>query len=232
LWVDYDLMTTIDGLYAIGECNFADHGANRLGANSLLQTCVDGYFVLPHTITESVADDLGTGPIPTDQAAFDAAEEEAHARIDRLCSARGSTSARHFHRELGVLLWDHCGMSRNGPGLERTTRAIRELRERFWHEINVTGPSDGLNPELERASRVADFLELGELMCHDALLREESCGAHFREEFQTPDGEALRNDGEFAYVSAWEFQGPDRPPRIHKEPLVFEAVKPTVRSYK
>jgi succinate dehydrogenase / fumarate reductase flavoprotein subunit len=232
LWVDYNLMTTIDRLYAIGECNFADHGANRLGANSLLQTCVDGYFVLPHTIAESVADDLGTGPIPTEEPAFDVAEEGVRARIDRLCSVRGRRSPRQFHRELGVLLWDHCGMSRTGPGLERAIEAIRELRERFWREINVTGRPDGLNPELERASRVADFLELGELMCHDGLLREESCGAHFREEFQTADGEALRNDEEFAYVSAWEFQGTDHAPRLHKEPLVFETVKPTVRSYR
>ncbi|MEM8711222.1 MAG: fumarate reductase/succinate dehydrogenase flavoprotein subunit [Planctomycetota bacterium] len=232
LWVDYDLMTTVPGLFAIGECNFADHGANRLGANSLLQACVDGYFVVPYTLGDYLAQDVGTGPISTDLPAFAEAEGAVRARIDRLFSIGGTRSPRDYHREIGKALWDRCGMTRSRPGLEQAISDIRALRESFWSDLRVTGRADCLNPELERAARVADFLELGELMCLDALQREESCGAHYREEYITDEGEALRNDEEFRHVSAWEHTGPDQPPALHKEELEFENVKLAERSYK
>ncbi len=232
LWVDYDLMTTVPGLFAIGECNFADHGANRLGANSLLQACVDGYFILPHTITDYLADDIRTGPVPAEQPPFETAEREVRERIDRLLAIRGTTSPRRFHRDLGITLWNHCGMMRNHADLERALADVRALRERFWRDVHVTGSADGMNPELEKAGRLADFLELGELIVRDAIARNESCGAHFREEHQTDDGEARRDDTEFMHVAAWGHAGPDAAPQLHKEPLVFESTTPTVRSYK
>ncbi|MCP3958527.1 MAG: fumarate reductase/succinate dehydrogenase flavoprotein subunit [bacterium] len=232
LWVDYDLMTTIPGLYAIGECNFADHGANRLGANSLLQACVDGYFVIPYTLGDYLADDIRTGPVATDTPAFDEAERGVRERLDRLLGVGGTTSPRRFHKQLGGILWDRCGMVRSAKGLESAITDLRALREDFWRNVRVTGRADTLNPELERAGRVADFLELAELICHDALDREESCGAHFREEYQTEDGEALRNDEEYKYVSVWEHQGDGEPPKLNKEHLEFANVELAVRSYK
>lgn len=232
LWVDYNLMTTIDGLFALGECNFADHGANRLGANSLLQACVDGYFIVPHTLTDYLADDIRTGPIASDGAEFAAAEADARTRIERLQGVGGKTSPREFHRQLGVLLWNECGMARSESGMENALLEIRALRERFWHDVRVTGDAAGPNPELEKAGRVADFLELGELIVRDALERRESCGAHFREEFQTEDGEATRDDAAYMHVSAWEHVGDGEPARLHREALTFEEVTPSVRSYR
>jgi succinate dehydrogenase / fumarate reductase flavoprotein subunit len=232
LWVDYNLMTTTPGLYAIGECNFADHGANRLGANSLLQACVDGYFVIPYTLGDYLADDIRTGPIATEQAAFDQAESAVRERIDRLLAVGGKTSPRTFHKRLGGILWDRCGMVRNAKGLKSALADLTALREEFWRDLRVTGRADTLNPELERAGRVADFLELGELIVRDALDREESCGAHFREEHQTQDGEALRNDEVCCYVSVWEHRGEDSAPKLNREHLQFENVELAVRSYK
>jgi len=229
LWVDYHLMTTVPGLFAIGECNFADHGANRLGANSLLQACVDGYFVVPYTLGDFLADDVGTGDVPTDTDAFDAAETEVKDRIASLMAVRGDRTPRSYHRELGELLWDACGMSRDAARLESAVAGIAGLREDFWRRVRVTGRADGFNPELERATRIADFLELGELMCRDALQREESCGAHYREEHVSRDGEAKRDDEGFCYVSVWEH---DDVPRLHREALQFEAVKLATRSYR
>lgn len=230
LWVDYELMTTIPGLYAIGECNFSDHGANRLGANSLLQASVDGYFILPNTINNYLAAALKDETVTTDHSAFQEVEAEARLHIERVLAVQGTKTVDHFHRELGKIMWQECAMSRNQVGLEKALKAIKELRTTFWSEVKVTGNSDELNTELEKALRLADFIELGILMCTDALQREESCGAHFREEFQTADGEAMRMDEQFAYVSAWAYQQGDF--QLHKEKLDFEFVTPSVRSYK
>lgn len=230
LWVDYELMTTIPGLYAIGECNFSDHGANRLGANSLLQASVDGYFILPNTINNYLAAALKDEPVTVDHPAFQEIEAEAKLHIERVLAVQGTKTVDHFHRELGKIMWQECAMSRNQVGLEKALKAIKELRTAFWSEVKVTGNSDELNTELEKALRLADFIELGILMCTDALQREESCGAHFREEFQTADGEAMRMDEQFAYVSAWAYQQGDF--QLHKEKLDFEFVTPSVRSYK
>jgi len=230
LWVDYELMTTIPGLYAVGECNFSDHGANRLGANSLLQASVDGYFILPNTINNYLASELKTEGVKTDHKAFEEAEKEVKEHIDRLISVNGSKTVDHFHRELGKVMWQECAMSRNKAGLEKAIEKIQEIRDEFWKEVKVPGNTAELNPELEKALRLADFIELGLLMCTDALEREESCGAHFREEFQTAEGEAVRVDDEYSYVSAWEYKGKDF--KLHKETLNFEFVEPTVRSYK
>ena len=230
LWVDYELMTTIPGLYAVGECNFSDHGANRLGANSLLQASVDGYFILPNTINNYLAAELKHDHVTTEHPAFDQVEVDVKQHIDRILSIRGTKTVDHFHRELGKVMWQECAMSRNRKGLERAIQQIKEIRTAFWSDVKVTGVADGLNPELEKALRLADFIELGILMCTDALQREESCGAHFREEYQTTDGEALRNDEDFAYVSAWAYQDGDF--KLHREKLNFEFVKPSVRSYK
>ncbi len=232
LWVDYNLMTTIPGLYAIGECNFADHGANRLGANSLLQACVDGYFVIPYTLGDYLADDIRTGTLPADSRAFDEAEDAVRERLDRLLAIGGKISPRTFHKRLGNILWDRCGMVRNAEGLESALEDLKTLQGEFWSDLRVTGRAGQLNPELERAGRVADFLELGQLIVRDALERQESCGAHFREEHQTEDGEALRNDEDYRYVSVWEHQGDDRPPKLNQEHLEFENVELAVRSYK
>ncbi|MEN0059420.1 MAG: fumarate reductase/succinate dehydrogenase flavoprotein subunit [Bdellovibrio sp.] len=231
LWVDYELMTTVPGLYAVGECNFADHGANRLGANSLLQASVDGYFILPLTIGNYLSDDIKTGKISTDHDAFVEAETNVRRKLESLITNKGSKTVDSLHRRLGNIMWQECAMSRNKEGLQKAIQEIRSMQEEFHREVRVTGSAEEFNPELDKASRLIDFLELAELMCVDALQREESCGAHFREEYQTPDGEALRNDEAFSYVSAWEYQGAHQF-KVHKEELKFEFIKPTVRSYK
>jgi succinate dehydrogenase / fumarate reductase flavoprotein subunit len=231
LWVDYDLESNLPGLYVIGEANFSDHGANRLGASALMQGLADGYFVLPSTIN----DYLAAGPIPKVDAAHPAVVEAVAAvksRIAKLLSIRGTRTVDSFHRELGRIMWDYCGMERTEEGLRKAITLIRELRQEFWADVNVLGSDKELNQALERAGRVADFFELGELMCIDALVRRESCGGHFRAESQTEDGEALRHDDEFAHVSAWEFGGDGRRPILHKEPLVYEHVEMKQRSYK
>ena len=230
LWVDYELMTTIPGLYAIGECNFSDHGANRLGANSLLQASVDGYFILPNTINNYLAAELKADHVTTGHPAFEEVQKEVEAHIDRLLSVRGTKTVDHFHRELGKVMWLECAMSRNRAGLEKAITQIKAIKEEFRREVKITGSGNELNTELEKGLRLADFIELAILMCKDALQRDESCGAHFREEYQTEEGEAVREDEKFAYVSAWEYV--DGEFKLHKEELNFEFVKPTVRSYK
>jgi succinate dehydrogenase / fumarate reductase flavoprotein subunit len=232
LWVDYELMTTISGLYAIGECNFSDHGANRLGANSLLQACVDGYFILPYTIGNYLAGELKTGKISTEDPAFDAAEKNVRDQLDQLLDIRGNRTATDYHKELGALLYDKCGVLRTREGLTQAIADIRTLRADFWKNLKVPGSAGQVNSELEKAGRVADYLELAELMCYDALTREESCGAHFREEYQTPEGEARRRDDEFQFVSVWAYTEPDREPELHREELTFETIQPSERSYK
>ena len=232
LWVDYDLMTTVPGLYAIGECNFSDHGANRLGASALMQGLADGYFVLPYTIGKYLSQDIRTPSIKTDHEAFISAENNARKRNQRLLDNKGSRSVESFHRELGKIVWDYCGMSRSKEGLSKAIQDIGTLRNDFWDNVNVPGGDNVLNPELAKAGRVADFFELGELMMRDALERDESCGGHFREEHQTDEGEALRDDEGFTFASAWEYKGKDVPPTLNKEELIFDTVHPTQRSYK
>ena len=231
LWVDYNLMSTIPGLHVLGEANFSDHGANRLGASALMQGLADGYFVIPYTLAHYLG---GTAlpPVTTDHAAFKEAEVSVQAAIDRLLSVRGARTPRQLHRELGAVLWDDVGMARNEAGLRKALARIPELRDEFWHNVSVPGPKNNLNKNLEYAGRVADYLEFAELLALDALQRTESAGGHFREESQTPDGEALRDDDRFSYVAAWEFQGVGKPPTLHMEPLTFEHVKPSQRSYK
>lgn len=231
LWVDYNLMSTIPGLFVIGEANFSDHGANRLGASALMQGLADGYFILPYTIGDYLAR-TKLGPLTADHAAFAEIESEVRDRISRLLSAKGTRTVDSFHRELGRVMWDLCGMSRNATGLKEALRRIPELRQEFWNDVKVAGEGDDLNQSLEKAGRVADFFEFAELMCRDALHRDESCGGHFREEHQTDEGEAKRDDETFAYVAAWEYTGPDSQPRLHKEPLEFAYVELTRRSYK
>ena len=232
LWVDYDLMTTVPGLYAIGECNFSDHGANRLGASALMQGLADGYFVLPYTIGKYLSEDIRTPSINTDHDAFTKSEKNAMDRNERLLHNNGKRSVESFHRELGKIVWDHCGMSRNKLALTHAIDDIKTLRKDFWAQVKVPGGDDTLNPELAKAGRVADFFELGELMMRDALDRDESCGGHFREEHQTGEGEALRDDENFTFSSAWEYKGEDTPPVLNKEELTFETVHLTQRSYK
>jgi succinate dehydrogenase / fumarate reductase flavoprotein subunit len=232
LWVDYELMTTIQGLYAIGESNFSDHGANRLGASSLMQAAGDGYFVLPNTISNYLADEIRTPKILTDKPEFAEAEKAASERLEKLLSIKGKQTAGSFHKRLGKIMWDYAGMTRNEAGLKKALEMIRELQQEFWRDLNVPGTAGELNMELEKAGRVADYFELTQLLITDALNRKESCGAHFREEYQTPDGEALRNDQEYAYVAAWEYAGEGKPPILHKEELKFEEVEMKVRSYK
>ena len=232
LWVDYELGTTVPGLYALGECNFSDHGANRLGANSLLQACADGYFILPYTIGNYLADEIATGPIRTDHPEFDQAEAQVVATLNRLTSIRGTKTADYFHKQLGKLLWDHCGVTRSEKGLSEAIERIRVLRTQFWNDLMVPGTPTEVNSELEKAGRVADYLELGELMCWDALTRNESCGAHFREEFQTPDGEAQRDDDRFCFIFCWEHAEGAAQPILHQEPLVFEETDLITRNYK
>jgi succinate dehydrogenase / fumarate reductase flavoprotein subunit len=231
LWVDYNLMSTIPGLFVIGEANFSDHGANRLGASALMQGLADGYFVLPNTIADYLAGTKFT-PVPEDAPEARDAEQEAADRTKRLLEVGGKHTVDHFHKQLGRVMWNECGMGRTEAGLKRALEEIPRIREEFWRDVRVPGNGADLNQELEKAGRVADFLEFGELMCLDALDRSESCGGHFREEHQTPDGEAKRNDDAYAHVSAWEYTGPSSAPRLHREPLVFEYVKLATRSYK
>jgi succinate dehydrogenase / fumarate reductase flavoprotein subunit len=232
LWVDYELMTTIPGLFALGEANFADHGANRLGANSLLQASVDGYFIAPYTIANYLSNEIHTGKIATTTPEFEEAENHVKQQIENFISIKGTKTVDYFHKTLGKLLYDYCGLARNEEGLKYAIDEIRKLKQEFYKDVKVSGLGNAMNSELEKAGRVADYFEIGELMCYDALTRNESCGAHFREEFQTPDGEALRNDAEFQFISAWNWTGENKEPELVKEPLIFEEVKPTVRSYK
>ncbi|MCS4239406.1 succinate dehydrogenase / fumarate reductase flavoprotein subunit [Myroides gitamensis] len=232
VWVDYNLMSTIEGCYVIGEANFSDHGANRLGASALMQGLADGYFVLPYTIGDYLADDIRTGAIPTDLPEFDAAEKNVQGMIDHLMNNKGSHSVDYFHKKLGKIMWDKVGMARNAQGLNEAMDEIAVLREEFYKDVKVSGTADSFNQELEKALRVADFLELGELFAKDALHREESCGGHFREEHQTEDGEAQRDDENFAYAAAWEYKGNPRDAVLHKEDLVYENIKLVTRSYK
>jgi len=231
LWVDYNLMTSIPGLYAIGEANFSDHGANRLGASALMQGLADGYFVLPYTIGDYLAA-AKSGFDDTSHAAFDDVEREVRVTVDRLLNTSGKRSADYFHRKLGLLIWNECGMARNREGLTAAIAEIPKIREQFWAEVNVPGSADNLNQALEKAGRVADFIEFGEIMLRDALTREESCGGHFREEHQTPEGEALRDDENFQHGAVWEFTGDGNEPVRHREELSFEYVLPSQRSYK
>lgn len=230
LWVDYNLMTTIPGLYALGEANFSDHGANRLGASALMQGLADGYFVIPYTIGAYLSNEIKTKAIPTDCEAFAHAESAVQERIEKLLSVKGTQPVDYFHRKLGKIMWNKCGMARNAEGLKWAISEIQKLREEFWKDVRVPGDAHSFNPELEKAGRVADFLELGELMCKDALNRNESCGGHFREEYQTEEGEALRDDANYSYVAAWEYKGNDW--ELHKEELKFENIKIAQRSYK
>lgn len=232
LWVDYELMTTIPGCYACGEANFSDHGANRLGASALMQGLADGYFVLPYTIGNYLADEIRTGAISTDTPEFAEAENNVRKQLEGFFSTKGLQPVDYFHRKLGKIMWDKCGMARNKEGLEWAIAEIKKLREEFYANVKVPGSTKGMNPELEKACRVADFIELGELMCIDALNRNESCGGHFREEFQTEDGEALRVDDQYSYVAAWAFTGNPSQPNLHKEDLVYENIKVQQRSYK
>ena len=231
LWVDYNLQTTIPGLYALGECNFSDHGANRLGASALMQGLADGYFVIPYTLGDYLAG-IGPKPVDTSHPAFAETQKAVEDRLNKLLSLKGTKTVDEYHRELGIIMWEYCGMARNEAGLIKAKGLIKELKADFWKNAIVLGKNEELNMSLEKAGRVADFIELGELMVDDALHRKESCGGHFREESQTEEGEALRNDDEFAYVAAWQFTGEDMPEQLNKEPLVYENVKLTQRSYK
>ncbi len=232
LWVDYELMTTVPGLFAIGEANFSDHGANRLGASSLMQACGDGYFILPYTIGNFLADEIHTARIDTEIKEFEEAEKDVKERIEKLLSIKGKQTAASFHKRLGKIMWDHCGMTRNEEGLKKAFELVEELKKEFWSDLVVPGTGDELNMELEKAGRVADSLEQAELLINDALNRKESCGAHFREEYQTPEGEAMRDDENYKFVAAWEYSGDTAKPKFHKEDLVFEEVEVKVRSYK
>jgi succinate dehydrogenase / fumarate reductase flavoprotein subunit len=231
LWVDYNLMSTVPGLFVLGEANFSDHGANRLGASALMQGLSDGYFVAPYTIGNYLAT-TRLEKVDTSRVEFREAEHAVTEIGNRLLSIKGKRTVASFHRELGKIVWDYCGMSRNAEGLSIAMEKIRALREQYWQDVNVAGSGDEINQQLEGAGRVADFFELAELMCLDALERAESCGGHFREEFQTPEGEAQRNDEQFSYVAAWEYTGLHQPPALHKEPLEFHYVHPSQRSYK
>ena len=231
-WVDYNLMSTVEGLYSIGEANFSDHGANRLGASALMQGLADGYFVLPYTIGDYLADEIMTPKTDTDAPEFEEAEKEVSERLNKLFSIKGSKTVDHFHKKLGHVMWEFVGMARNKEGLEKAIVEIKQIREDFWKDVKIPGEMNNLNPELEKAGRVADFFDIGELMARDALNRNESCGGHFREESVTDDGEAKRDDEKFTYVSNWEFKGDGNEPTLHKEDLVFENVKLTQRSYK
>jgi succinate dehydrogenase / fumarate reductase flavoprotein subunit len=231
LWVDYNLMSTIPGLHVLGEANFSDHGANRLGASALMQGLADGYFVIPYTLPNYLASTT-LPKVTTEHEAFTDAQETAQRQIDRLLAVKGKKTARELHRELGHLLWDHVGMARNDAGLKQALVRIPQLREEFWQNVSVPGDPSNLNKNLEYAGRVADYLEFAELLTLDALERRESCGGHFREESQTPDNEAMRDDEHFSHVAAWEFQGVGTTPVRHEEPLTFEYVHPSQRSYK
>lgn len=231
-WVDYNLMTTVKGLYAIGEANFSDHGANRLGASALMQGLADGYFILPYTIGDYLAGEIMTPKIDVNIKEFEEAEKTVVGRLEKLFNIKGLKSVDYFHKKLGHVLWEYVGMSRNEKGLKKAIELIKEIREEFWNDVRVPGEMNNLNPELEKAGRVADFIDIGELLARDALDRNESCGGHFREESATEEGEAKRNDEKFTYVSSWEYKGDNKEPILHKEDLVFENVKLTQRSYK
>ena len=231
LWVDYNLMSNIPGLFVLGEANFSDHGANRLGASALMQGLADGYFVIPYTIGHYFASHKANRP-PTSDAEFKKAEENLRTMTKQFLSINGKRTVNSFHRELGKIMWDHCGMARNEQSLNTALKRIPELRQEFWENMKVTGSGEELNQTLEHAGRVADFMEFAELLCTDALMRRESCGGHFRTEFQTEEGEAKRDDDNFAFVGAWEYQGPGKAPLLHKEPLVYDEVKMSQRSYK
>jgi succinate dehydrogenase / fumarate reductase flavoprotein subunit len=224
-------MTSVKGLYALGEANFSDHGANRLGASALMQGLADGYFVIPYTIGNYLADEIATKPIPTDHPAFIEAEQQAADRINKLISINGTKTVESFHKRLGKIMWDQCGMARSEKGLTKAIEEIRQLKKEFWSDVKIPGSVNEMNPELDKAGRVADFIELGELMCIDALDRNESCGGHFREESQTEEGEALRDDQQYAYVAAWAYQSENNW-QLNKESLTFEVAKPSQRSYK
>jgi succinate dehydrogenase / fumarate reductase flavoprotein subunit len=231
LWVDYNLMSNVNGLFVLGEANFSDHGANRLGASALMQGLADGYFVIPYTLGAYLAEG-GFDKVTTEHDEFKRVESEVRGRVDKLISIKGEHSVDYYHKKLGKVMWDYVGMSRNADGLKFAIEEIKKIRNEFWQDVRVTGDPAGLNQSLEKAGRVADFLELGELMAQDALHRNESCGGHFREEYQTEEGEALRDDDNFAYVGAWEYKGENNGYQMHKEPLVFEEVSPSKRSYK
>ncbi|NNE30108.1 MAG: FAD-binding protein, partial [Saprospiraceae bacterium] len=230
LWVDYNLETNVPGLFCLGEANYSDHGANRLGASALMQGLADGYFVIPYTIGQFLSNEIRTPAISADEPEFLQTERDTQNRIDRLMNVKGKQSVESMHRKLGKIMWEYCGMSRSEEGLKKARQMVRDLRDEFWSDVFVPGSKDDFNPELEKAFRVADFLEMGELMILDALDREESCGGHFREEYQSGEGEAQRNDKDFTYVSAWEWD--DHEPKLHKEDLVFENVELKTRSYK
>jgi succinate dehydrogenase / fumarate reductase flavoprotein subunit len=231
LWVDYNLMTNIPGLYAMGEANFSDHGANRLGASALMQGLADGYFVIPYTIGSYLNKEIINKGISTDHEAFVEAEKNVQDRINTLMNIKGNKTVDYFHKKLGKIIWNECGMARNEAGLKKAIADIQEIKKDFWSNVRVPGEANNLNPELDKAGRVADFIELGELMCVDALQRNESCGGHFREEYQTEEGEALRDDENFKYVAAWELKGESQW-ELHKEDLVYENIKIAQRSYK
>ncbi len=232
LWVDYNLMSNIEGLYVLGEANFSDHGANRLGASALMQGLADGYFVIPYTVGDYLADDIRTGPISTASPEFDEAEKKVKDQLNAFINNNGTKPVDYYHKQLGKVMWEKCGMARNAQGLQEAIHEIRAIRDDFYKNVRVPGTLNEFNQELEKACRVADFLELGELMCQDALDRNESCGGHFREEYQTPEGEALRDDDNYAYVAAWEYNGAGVPATLHKESLVYENIKMVQRSYK
>lgn len=231
LWVDYELQTTVPGLYALGEANFSEHGANRLGASALMQGLADGYFVIPYTIGNYLADEIYSTGLDTNHAAFEEAEQLVRARIEKLMSIKGTQTVESFHKRLGKIIWDKCGMARSADGLKQAIAEVQALKKEFWSDVRIPGEMNEMNPELDKANRVADFIELGELMCVDALDRNESCGGHFREEYQTEDGEALRDDENFMYVSSWEFKG-EHNWELHKEELKYEVIKPSQRNYK
>jgi succinate dehydrogenase / fumarate reductase flavoprotein subunit len=231
LWVDYNLMSNVPGLFVLGEANFSDHGANRLGASALMQGLADGYFVAPVTVGNYLAG-IPRDPVDTSHAAFADVEREVKAKADKLLAVNGTKTVDEFHIELGRLMWEKCGMERNEAGLREALDEIPGIRERFWKEVRVPGSGDTLNQSLEKAGRVADFLEFAEVMCWDALRRDESCGAHYRSEHTTEDGEAKRDDENFSFVSVWEYKGTGNEPALHKEPLEFENVKLSTRSYK
>ncbi len=232
LWVDYELQTSVQGLYALGEANFSDHGANRLGASALMQGLADGYFVIPYTLGNQLADEIATKPVSLDDPAFVDAHQRVEARLNKLLNIRGKKTVESMHKQLGKIMWEKCGMARNAAGLQEAIRDIRALKEEFWSNVFVPGEANELNPELEKAGRVADFIELGELMCIDALNRNESCGGHFREEYQTEEGEAMRRDDEYTYVAAWQWMGDKAEQVLHKEELIYEVAHPSARSYK
>jgi succinate dehydrogenase / fumarate reductase flavoprotein subunit len=232
VWVDYELQTTIPGLFATGESNFSDHGANRLGASALMQGLADGYFVLPYTIQNFLAEEINTPRFKTDTPEFEEAEKEVRAQLENLMSVKGTQTVDTLHKRLGKIMWEFVGMARDKDGLTQAREELSDLKEEFWNSVRIPGEMNDLNTELQKASRLADFIELGELMAIDALNREESCGGHFREEFKTEEGEALRNDKDFAYVAAWEYTGENKDPKLHKEPLNFEYIEVKQRNYK